>query len=83
MHRGIIYGLNYYSRVNSLISFTYTSTDAALRAIHTFTPHQTADCIDVCTTSSSPTHRPAAAIQHVLRPMEAAAARRKRLVPAA
>ena len=42
MHRGIIYGLNYYSRVNSLISFTYTSTDAALRAIHTFTPHQTA-----------------------------------------
>ena len=35
------------------------------------------------TTSSSPTVRPAATFQHVLRPMEAAAARRKRLVPAA
>ena len=37
----------------------------------------------VRTTSSSPTARPAAAFQHVLRPMEAAAARRKRLVPEA
>ena len=37
----------------------------------------------VRTTSSSPTRRPAAAFQHVLRPMEAAAARRKRLVPEA
>ena len=37
----------------------------------------------VRTTSSSPTVRPAATFQHVLRPMEAAAARRKRLVPAA
>ena len=35
------------------------------------------------TTSSSPAVRPAATFQHVLRPMEAAAARRKRLVPAA
>ena len=34
-------------------------------------------------TSSSPTVRPAATFQHVLRPMEAAAARRKCLVPAA
>ena len=32
---------------------------------------------------TSPTVRPAATFQHVLRPMEAAAARRKRLVPAA
>ena len=51
------------------------------RAIHMFTPHQTAK--RRVHHIQQPTQRPAAAFQHVLRPMEAAAARRKRLVPAA
>ena len=45
------------------------------RAIHMFTPHQTAK--RRVHHIQQPTQRPAAAFQHVLRPMEAAAARRK------
>ena len=51
------------------------------RAIHMFTPHQTAK--RRVHHIQQPTQRPAAAFQHVLRPMEAAVARSKRLLPAA
>ena len=67
-----------------LLLITFTYTEHLMRPYAQFTwsrPIRRPN--GVRTTSSSPTRRPAAAFQHVLRPMEAAAARRKRLVPEA
>ena len=79
--RGIIYSL--ITRAEELLDYMLPiqAPDAAPRAIHMARPITRPN--GTRTTSSSTTARPAAALQHVLRPMEAAAARRKCLVPAA
>ena len=79
--RGIVYSL--ITRAEELLDYMLPiqAPDAAPRAIHMARPITRPN--GTRTTSSSTTARPAAALQHVLRPMEAAAARRKRLVPAA